>query len=939
MKKTVLIITIFLLAFSPLLGVKRAYGFNNSHWFHVDVSPPNAGVRAAYHIYGGISDYNGIDALTIYLQWTGHKFNHPAPSAIVVNSVPAASVYMSDVPDRSTSRNNLKIGVVLNKKINKGETIDIKIGKEAGVINPSEPRPCYQVSVYLIRNGVEIGYIGSEQYEITQSIVSTPKITVEPAIKGMNAEYTISFVTGVNGNLRAGDDIRIKFPAGTIIPANPFSKYIYMNGKTITNGVYRDSSDPNILRIYLSTGLDASTPVTIQIKKGLGIINPSKPGKYALYISTYKEPEWVKSKPYEIASPSVQNLEVKLNSDIVSTYASVHLSFNTSPVGHLKKGDYVYIDFSPYFSLPSFVDSTLVTFNGVNTEAKIQGNRIAIVVPIPVLNLEKVDIEISDKARIKNPSQSGEYKISVSTDSDDVSAVYSVTIKPSVLGQVKFSALYTGVGISSDYEISFITGAAGDLKNGEDTVNIEFGKGFKIPEQASPADVLINKVPVNNVSIDVYTVIITVPVDIESNSPVTVEIKEDFGIKNPEQVGKYTVKVSTSKEKTEVESNSIDFTELPVVNFSISPKEPDGANEIYRTKPTVQLFTPNGKDIYYAIDDGKFALYGGQSIVMPEGVHKLFAYAIDSKGNKGIVEEKDFTVDNTPPSVIFDEGEGNLYVNTTHPTITGKVSEPCVLQINGVPAAVNSDLAFSVQLDVTNGAPLAIYARDLAGNSVSIVKTVYVDTAPPIITLISPDKSEFFTTESNFVVKVSLNEKGEVTLNGTNMDFENGVFTELVQLSKGENNFTIVARDIAGNEAVKEMKINLTDQIIIKLQIGNDKAYIGGQETGLDSPPVIENNRTLVPLRFILEAFGARINWDGALKVITIITEDHTVQLQIGSNIALIDGSDVEKLSVPPVIKDNRTLVPLRFIAETFGAEVNWDGKTKSIEIAYMPMP
>ena len=937
MKKFVLLFTILLLAFASFYGVNNAYAFNNSHWFHVTVSPPNAGVRAGYEISGGGSDYNGIDAMELYLQWTGHMFNHPSPFSVTVNGVAVASVLMQNVPDRNTSRNNLKITLALKKKINENSSIDIKIDKSAGIVNPSEPRPCYQVSVYLIRNGVQLGYIGSEQYEITQSTVSTPKVTVEPAIKGMNAEYSISFITGVNGNLHKGDDIRIKFPQGTAIPANPFSKYIYINGIKITSGAYRDNDDPDVLRIFVPMDYDVGTPITVRIKKGLGIINPAKSGEYTLSVSTYMEPDWVDSEQYKIASPTVQNLTVKLNSDIVTNNASISIHFETSPVGSLLKGKHVYVDFPQGFSLPENVDPALVVFNGENAETEIKGNRITIAAPTSVPNSSSVDIKISDKAQIENPPQAGEYNISVSTESDDVPSVAKVTVKPSVLGDVKFSSLYTGVGINSEFTISFSTGSAGSLKNAADFIKINFGKVFSFPKDVNPADVVINNMPANNVSINAYSVIATVPLDISPNSAVEVKILQDFGIKNPVNAGKYSVKVSTSSEKTEVESNAVSFTVLPVVNFTILPESPDGENGIYRTKPLVQLSTPNGTGIYYEVDDNEFAAYENKDIVIPEGKHKLFAYAVDKNGNKGDIEEKDFTVDGTPPTVTFDQGSGNLYVDTAHPTLTGKVSEPCVLQINGVPATVNSDLTFMVQLSVTDGAPLAIYARDIAGNSVSIVKTVYVDTTPPDITLVSPNKTKFSTTEPDFTIRIKLSEDGSAAVNGEEMNFEGGIFSTEVTLNKGENDFNIVATDVAGNKTTETIKIDLINEIVIKLQIGNDVAYVAENEAKLDSPPIIENSKTLVPLRFILETFGAKLNWDSALKVITITTDNHTVQLQIGSKIALIDGNVIKKLDIPPIIKESRTLVPLRFLAETFGAKVNWDGDTKTITITYTP--
>jgi hypothetical protein len=57
---------------------------------------------------------------------------------------------------------------------------------------------------------------------------------------------------------------------------------------------------------------------------------------------------------------------------------------------------------------------------------------------------------------------------------------------------------------------------------------------------------------------------------------------------------------------------------------------------------------------------------------------------------------------------------------------------------------------------------------------------------------------------------------------------------------------------------------------IIKLQIGNKIAYVDGNELTLDVPPQIINGRTMVPVRFISEGLGAEVGWDGATKTVTI---------------------------------------------------------------------
>ena len=107
---------------------------------------------------------------------------------------------------------------------------------------------------------------------------------------------------------------------------------------------------------------------------------------------------------------------------------------------------------------------------------------------------------------------------------------------------------------------------------------------------------------------------------------------------------------------------------------------------------------------------------------------------------------------------------------------------------------------------------------------------------------------------------------------------------------------------------------------------------VNGTLLGFDVPPVIVDGRVLVPLRVIFEALGAPVGWDAATRTVTAVRGATTIRLEIGSQTAYISGEPVA-LDVPAQIRDGRTLVPLRFVAEALGAAVAWDGATRSITI------
>jgi branched-chain amino acid transport system substrate-binding protein len=120
--------------------------------------------------------------------------------------------------------------------------------------------------------------------------------------------------------------------------------------------------------------------------------------------------------------------------------------------------------------------------------------------------------------------------------------------------------------------------------------------------------------------------------------------------------------------------------------------------------------------------------------------------------------------------------------------------------------------------------------------------------------------------------------------------------------------------------------------IVIQMTIGSTKAYVNSKEVILDQPPVIENGRTLVPFRFIGEAIGAKIDWDPVKKAVSYILEDTKIILIIGSTTAFVNGV-ATRLDVAPKILSGRTMVPVRFISETIGAKVDWDSKTRMVTV------
>lgn len=111
----------------------------------------------------------------------------------------------------------------------------------------------------------------------------------------------------------------------------------------------------------------------------------------------------------------------------------------------------------------------------------------------------------------------------------------------------------------------------------------------------------------------------------------------------------------------------------------------------------------------------------------------------------------------------------------------------------------------------------------------------------------------------------------------------------------------------------------------IILQIGSTAVLVDEQAIINDVAPVIRNDRTLVPIRVITEALGGQVAWNEAAKEVTLTVNGKEIKMTIGKVL--------EKYGVAPVIIGGRTFVPVRFVADELGAVTTWDDATKTVAI------
>lgn len=89
----------------------------------------------------------------------------------------------------------------------------------------------------------------------------------------------------------------------------------------------------------------------------------------------------------------------------------------------------------------------------------------------------------------------------------------------------------------------------------------------------------------------------------------------------------------------------------------------------------------------------------------------------------------------------------------------------------------------------------------------------------------------------------------------------------------------------------------------------------------------------MVPIRFISEALGAKVKWDSLLRQVSIEDNDKVIVLTLGSSKVLVDGAALTMDCAPEVLPPGRIFIPLRFVSEALGAQVDYDSTIKKITL------
>jgi hypothetical protein len=240
---------------------------------------------------------------------------------------------------------------------------------------------------------------------------------------------------------------------------------------------------------------------------------------------------------------------------------------------------------------------------------------------------------------------------------------------------------------------------------------------------------------------------------------------------------------------------------------------------------------------------------------------------------------------------------------------------------------------------------LQAVATDSSGKQAMVATTVRADSRGPVVTLdpVPPDK----TTAKVLTLSGSVQDGGSgvrsLTVGGTPVvpDLTGG-FTADVLLARGTNDIVIEARDNVGNATSQTFtvtysaRVTAPSSIYLLLTIGSRNMEVNGLTRTLDAAPFIKDGRTLLPVRVLVEVLGGTVQWNPSTKTATVLLGSRTVALTIGSKTALVNGTPIT-LDVAPEIKNGRTFLPLRALAENLGLDLAWEPISQTISLTYWP--
>lgn len=389
-----------------------------------------------------------------------------------------------------------------------------------------------------------------------------------------------------------------------------------------------------------------------------------------------------------------------------------------------------------------------------------------------------------------------------------------------------------------------------------------------------------------------------------------------------DEEGKYSLKVSLESGK----SHTFNFEakeQGDIVKITLEYDEPVLALGALSKEPTVKKLDADGvkldaekSSLRWSVSDYKLLADGWDL----DGSFELNGESKEANGRLLATDDDDYT--------------GELVVTVIDDT--NDLTASTTVTIADSPAGIELQAASDV-FTVGEENVIKLIAKDRKGNQVGLgdvddITLDYYITSQPEGAMVTVEEGQQFAKklreQGTADVKVYSNKEGKVNITMTI------TFKDLKSdYNKASNKFEINTKNTNEKRFAKTIEVDFgakkdTKTIGAKnvtLFINGTGYVVDGAAKVTDVAPFIQDNRTFVPVRIVAEALGCENEdtmWDPATQTVTLEREDLTITMTIGSNILTVSTGETVVSDVAPFIKDGRTVLPFRAIAEAFGADV-----------------
>jgi Copper amine oxidase N-terminal domain/Bacterial Ig domain len=329
-----------------------------------------------------------------------------------------------------------------------------------------------------------------------------------------------------------------------------------------------------------------------------------------------------------------------------------------------------------------------------------------------------------------------------------------------------------------------------------------------------------------------------------------------------------------------------------------------------------------------------------------EGKHVISARAFDFYNRKSEIFTLNFVSeprDNKPPTVTIIFPEENSEFETGYLEIKGTASDESgvsrvEIKINDQPwkPVIGRENWYLRQEFLISGLnTIAVRATDYFGNISEAVQTSFTILEPLKFTFGKPDESLLLEGKLSIILSWNrdLTNPPVLKISGSTNKFE---------INKSKNREWIITSELGAGITDLEVNgffivntkfsVSIKYQVAVNLTIGSDIMFVNTYQIKISEPALIVDGRLYIPFRSLGEAFGADVLWNGATKTATYVIGDYSYDMTLNSLIAKINGREITMGNKPLIIRD-RLMIPVRAVSEVLGAGVSYDSETRTATI------